>query len=68
RATEVITVPDGGVDGQAILSLALESRCSAYDCEFAWLARALRVPLVTADRQVLGAFRRAWRCIPCQRE
>jgi len=42
------------VDGQAILSLALESGCSAY--EFAWLARALRVPLVTADRQVLGAF------------
>ncbi|MGH8469452.1 MAG: type II toxin-antitoxin system VapC family toxin [Gammaproteobacteria bacterium] len=56
RATEVITVPDGGVDGQAILSLALESGCSAYDCEFAWLARALRVPFVTADRQVLGAF------------
>ncbi len=56
RATEVITVPEGAVDGQAVLSLALESGCSAYDCEFAWLARALRVPLVTADRQVLGAF------------
>jgi len=51
RATEVITVPDGEVDGQAVLSLALESGCSAYDCEFAWLARALRVRLVTADRQ-----------------
>ncbi len=56
RATEVITVPDGGVDGQAVRLLALESGCSAYDCEFAWLARALRVPLVTADRQVLEAF------------
>jgi len=56
RAIEVITVPDGGVDSQAVLSLALESGCSAYDCEFAWLARALRVPLVTADRQVLDAF------------
>lgn len=56
RALEVIIVPDGGVDGQAVLSLALESGCSAYDCEFAWLARALRVPLVTADRKVLGAF------------
>ena len=56
RAVEVITVPDGGVDGQAVLALALESRCSAYDCEFVWLARDLRVPLVTVDRQVLGAF------------
>lgn len=56
RAAEVITVPDGGVDGKAVLSLALESGCSAYDCEFVWLAQDLRVPLVTADRQVLGAF------------
>jgi predicted nucleic acid-binding protein len=56
RAAEVITVPDGGIDGKAVLSLALESGCSAYDCEFVWLARDLRVPLVTADGQVLGAF------------
>jgi predicted nucleic acid-binding protein len=56
RAVEVITVPEGGVDGKAVLSLALGSGCSAYDCEFVWLARDLRVPLLTADRQVLGAF------------
>jgi predicted nucleic acid-binding protein len=56
RAVEVITVPDGGVDGPAVFSLALGSGCSAYDCEFVWLACVLRVPLVTADRQVLGAF------------
>lgn len=56
RATEVITVPDGGVDGKAVLSLALDSGCSAYACEFVWLARDVRVPLLTADRQVLGAF------------
>lgn len=54
--TEVVTVPDGGVDGRTVLSLALDSGCSAYDCEFVWLARDLRVPLVTADRQVLGTF------------
>ncbi len=56
RAVEVITVPEGGVDGRAVLSLALAlalgSGCSAYDCEFVWLARDLRVPVVTADRQV----------------
>jgi predicted nucleic acid-binding protein len=56
RAVEVITVPDGGVDGKAVLSLALDSGCSAYDCEFVWLARDLRLPLVTADRKVLEAF------------
>jgi len=56
RAVEVITVPEGRVNGQAVLSLALDSGCSAYDCEFVWLARDLRVPLVTADREVLGAF------------
>jgi len=56
RAAEVITVPEGGVDGQAVFALALDSGCSAYDCEFVWLARNLRVPLVTADRQVLDAF------------
>lgn len=56
RAGEVVTVPEGGVDGQAVLAMALDSGCSAYDCEFVWLARDLHVPLVTADRQVLGAF------------
>jgi len=56
RAMEVITVPEGGANGRAVLSLALASGCSAYDCEFVWLARDLRVPLVTEDRQVLEAF------------
>jgi len=56
-AMEVITVPEGGANGRAVLSLALASGCSAYDCEFVWLARDLRVPLVTADRQVLAACR-----------
>jgi predicted nucleic acid-binding protein len=38
------------------LQLAVRSRCSAYDCEFVALAQDLRVPFVTADRQVLAAF------------
>lgn len=56
RALEVVTVPDMAVDGASVLAMALDSGCSAYDCEFAWLARELRAPLVTADRQVCEAF------------
>jgi len=44
------------VTSQQVLGLAIRSRCSAYDCEFVALAQDLRVPFVTADRQVLVAF------------
>ncbi len=44
------------VASQLVLQLAARSRCSAYDCEFVALAQDLRVPFVTADRQVLVAF------------
>ena len=39
-----------------VLRLAAQSACSAYDCEFVALARDLRVPLVTVDRQILAQF------------
>ncbi len=38
------------------LDLALQSGCTAYDCEFVAVAHALAAPLVTLDRQVLTAF------------
>jgi predicted nucleic acid-binding protein len=44
------------VPSQQVLQLACRSRCSAYDCKFIALAQDLRVPFVTADRQVLAAF------------
>ena len=44
------------VESARVLTLALTSGCSAYDCEFVALAEALDVPLVTTDRQVLTAF------------
>ncbi|MGH7676021.1 MAG: type II toxin-antitoxin system VapC family toxin [Gemmatimonadales bacterium] len=44
------------VESGAVLRLAAASRCSAYDCEFVALAQELRVPLVTADRQILEEF------------
>jgi predicted nucleic acid-binding protein len=39
-----------------VLSLSAQSACTAYDCEFVALARALRIPLVTWDRKILAAF------------
>ena len=56
RSIELITVPDKAVDGNAMFSLAMQSGCSAYDCEFVWLARDLGLPLVTVDKKVLNAF------------
>ena len=56
RSIELISVPDKAVDGSAVFSLAMQSGCSAYDCEFVWLARDLALPLVTVDKKVLKAF------------
>jgi len=39
-----------------ILTLAKESGCSAYDCEFISLAHQLNVPLVTQDKKLLREF------------
>ena len=44
------------VNSTDVLALAGSSACSAYDCEYVALARMLRLPLVTLDREVLAAF------------
>lgn len=44
------------VADEKVLALGLRSGCTAYDCEFAALAEALDVPLLTWDKQLLGSF------------
>ena len=39
-----------------VLALAASSECTAYDAEFVAMARELRVPLVTTDRELLEKF------------
>lgn len=43
-------------DSSDVLHLVTQSKCSAYDCEFVAVAQELRVPLVTADKQILRDF------------
>ena len=55
-AEEQLTGREFAVESAEVLRLAHESGCSSYDCEFVALARALGVPLVSNDREVLRAF------------
>lgn len=43
-------------DSRTVLTLAQQSRHSAYDCEFIAVAKALAVPLVTNDRRLRKSF------------
>lgn len=55
-AEEAIAGREYTVDARKVLELAIQSKCSAYDCEYVALAMDLGVPLVTMDKQVLRAF------------
>lgn len=56
KAEEHFANREFAVSSHAVLNLVVNSACSAYDCEFVALAEEQRVPLVTADRQVLRDF------------
>lgn len=44
------------MDSIAVLTLAKDSGCSAYDCEFIALAMSLNSYLITADKKLLKCF------------
>lgn len=44
------------VESSRVLELASISSCSAYDCEFVYLAERLSVKLVTSDKKLLSSF------------
>jgi predicted nucleic acid-binding protein len=43
-----------GINQEQVVTLGLTTGLTAYDASYLWLARALRMPLVTLDRK-LGA-------------
>ena len=55
-ALELMGGREYDVSSYEVLRLASESKCSAYDCEFISVARDLKVPLITVDKQRLQAF------------
>jgi predicted nucleic acid-binding protein len=58
---EALEVLDGlglrfrGIDQEEVVKLGLATGLTAYDATYLWLARALRMPLVTLDKK-LGAY------------
>ena len=55
-ATDLMESHEYEVTSNQVLELVDISSCSAYDCEFVALARDLKEPLVTVDRQILDDF------------
>jgi predicted nucleic acid-binding protein len=64
KAAELVADYDGHMPEDEVFALAVASGCSGYDCEYAWLAQRLHVPLVTGDRKLLAAL--PHRRIPCR--
>ena len=55
-ALELLRGREYEVSSYDVLRLASESQCSAYDCEFIATANALKVPLITSDKQLVREF------------
>ena len=56
KAEDILNKNEYVVDSISVLSLAKESGCTAYDCEFIALAKLLKTKLITADKKLLRNF------------
>jgi predicted nucleic acid-binding protein len=56
EAEALVAGAEHEVSSRAVLELVRDSDCSAYDCEFVALAKALDAKLVTADKKILRSF------------
>jgi predicted nucleic acid-binding protein len=56
EAEALVAGAEHEVSSRSVLELVRDSDCTAYDCEFVALAKALGVKLVTADKKLLRAF------------
>lgn len=56
QAQHVVARREFAVHSERVLSLAAQSGCTAYDCEYVDVAQRLDVPLVTSDRKLITAF------------
>ncbi len=56
RAEALLEDNEYDIPTMAVLRLAKQSRCSAYDCEYVALAEHLDVQLVSADSKLCKAF------------
>lgn len=56
QAEQQLAENEYSVNSTDVLSLASESSCSAYDCEFVSLARSLNLKLITSDKKLIQMF------------
>jgi predicted nucleic acid-binding protein len=56
KAEELMLEGEYQVQSNDVLELALQSGCSAYDCEYIALAKDFGINLVTTDKKLLKAF------------
>jgi len=57
RAERAMQGRERDVQSAPVLRLAADSGCTAYDCEYIWLAQDLGLPLLTADEELLAKFK-----------
>lgn len=56
EAEALVAGAEHEVSSRSVLELVRDSDCTAYDCEFVALAKALGVRLVTADKKLQRTF------------